>query len=217
MLNAGSRRRRPTRATRAGQNAQAAARRSAATWSCSTASPATSACRSARTTPTSPSRLPAERHAASCKLRREGDGWAWRERGRSLALEEKHQIANFADFCNECGNCDVFCPEDGGPYVVKPRFFGSEADWRRVGPTATASIVARARPRATVMLGRFEGTRVPSGRGCQRDGVSRGDGFDLRWTPERTRPSRMETGTRGDRPDTRLPHGLASPRRARRQ
>src|SRR5439155_9805620 len=36
-----------------------------------------------------------------------------------------HQWANYADACNECGNCDVFCPEDGGPYVVKARFFGS--------------------------------------------------------------------------------------------
>lgn len=38
---------------------------------------------------------------------------------------KQHQIANFQDFCNECGNCDVFCPEDGGPYIEKPRFFGS--------------------------------------------------------------------------------------------
>lgn len=42
-------------------------------------------------------------------------------------LEQKHQIGNFADFCNECGNCDVFCPEDGGPYVLKPRFFSTPA------------------------------------------------------------------------------------------
>ncbi|HEY7512437.1 MAG TPA: 4Fe-4S dicluster domain-containing protein, partial [Vicinamibacteria bacterium] len=38
---------------------------------------------------------------------------------------KEHQIANFQDFCNECGNCDTFCPEDGGPYIEKPRFFGS--------------------------------------------------------------------------------------------
>jgi len=43
----------------------------------------------------------------------------------NVQLTEKHQIANYADFCNECGNCDIFCPEDGGPYVLKPRFFGS--------------------------------------------------------------------------------------------
>lgn len=45
--------------------------------------------------------------------------------GRSLKIGKAHQIGNFADFCNECGNCDVFCPEDGGPYIEKPRFFGT--------------------------------------------------------------------------------------------
>ncbi|MBI4819827.1 MAG: glutamate synthase [Deltaproteobacteria bacterium] len=45
------------------------------------------------------------------------------------AIKEKHQLANFADFCNECGNCDIFCPEDGGPYAIKPRFFGRRSDF----------------------------------------------------------------------------------------
>lgn len=52
-----------------------------------------------------------------------------REIGTPIEITKKHQIGNFADFCNECGNCDVFCPEDGGPYVIKPRFFGSPEDW----------------------------------------------------------------------------------------
>lgn len=47
-----------------------------------------------------------------------------------ISLTKKHQIATFADFCNECGNCDVFCPEEGGPYEIKPLFFGNENDWR---------------------------------------------------------------------------------------
>jgi putative selenate reductase len=51
------------------------------------------------------------------------------ERTGTLALRRERQIANFADACNECGHCDVLCPEDGGPYVVKPRFFGSVASW----------------------------------------------------------------------------------------
>lgn len=51
-------------------------------------------------------------------------GWE-KTTGGSFAIKEKHQIGNFADACNECGNCDVFCPEDGGPYIEKPRFFGS--------------------------------------------------------------------------------------------
>ena len=57
-------------------------------------------------------------------LRLQDGNWTVEETGK-LNLEKKHQIANFADFCNECGNCDIFCPEDGGPYVLKPRFFGS--------------------------------------------------------------------------------------------
>ena len=48
-----------------------------------------------------------------------------------VVIETGHQLANFADFCNECGNCDVFCPEDGGPFVMKPRFFGSQLEWAR--------------------------------------------------------------------------------------
>ena len=52
-------------------------------------------------------------------------GWSVNARS-SLKLAKKYQIANFADFCNECGNCDIFCPEDGGPFLLKPRFFGSK-------------------------------------------------------------------------------------------
>ena len=45
--------------------------------------------------------------------------------GPDFALHEAHQIAHFADACNACGNCDVFCPESGGPHQVKPRFFSA--------------------------------------------------------------------------------------------
>jgi putative selenate reductase len=59
----------------------------------------------------------------------------WREVGRRLYRAIKPtQIAIFADACNDCGNCDVFCPEDGGPYIEKPRFFGSLDAWRRAAP-----------------------------------------------------------------------------------
>jgi putative selenate reductase len=51
--------------------------------------------------------------------------------GGLLEVKKDHQLANFADFCNECGNCDTFCPEDGGPYVEKPRFFGSLESWEQ--------------------------------------------------------------------------------------
>jgi putative selenate reductase len=45
--------------------------------------------------------------------------------GGILRIAKPHQLANFADVCNDCGNCDIFCPEDGGPQHAKPRFFGS--------------------------------------------------------------------------------------------
>ena len=54
------------------------------------------------------------------------DGQLTRRTGVPFVIEREHQIGNYADFCNDCGNCDVFCPEDGGPYVEKPRFFGSK-------------------------------------------------------------------------------------------
>jgi len=47
-------------------------------------------------------------------------------RNERLQLEKSAQIANLADFCNECANCEVFCPEDGGPQLLKPRFFSSQ-------------------------------------------------------------------------------------------
>jgi putative selenate reductase len=51
--------------------------------------------------------------------------------GGVFKVAKAHQLANYADACNDCGNCDVFCPEDGGPYVEKPRFFGSLDTYRK--------------------------------------------------------------------------------------
>jgi putative selenate reductase len=51
--------------------------------------------------------------------------------GDVFQLAKGRQFANYADACNDCGNCDVFCPEDGGPYVEKPRFFGSLETYRK--------------------------------------------------------------------------------------
>ena len=73
-----------------------------------------------------------------------GDGW--RETGRALYRAMKPtQIAIFADACNACGNCDVFCPEDGGPYIEKPLVFGSLAAWRTRGPAHRVCPDARGR------------------------------------------------------------------------
>ncbi len=62
-----------------------------------------------------------------------GIRWRFGE-ARRFEITEKMQIACYADFCNECGNCDTFCPEYGGPYIKKPTFFGSVASWERAAP-----------------------------------------------------------------------------------
>ena len=40
---------------------------------------------------------------------------------RPSAVEQGVQIVNIGDVCNECGNCNTFCPTSGAPYEDKPR------------------------------------------------------------------------------------------------
>ncbi|MBI2833402.1 MAG: glutamate synthase [Acidobacteria bacterium] len=82
-----------------------------------------------------------------------GGSWEWRLEGM-LTIDRAHQIAIFADLCNDCGNCDVFCPEDGGPYVAKARFFGSRHTWRR---SPLDGFCLERRGRREIVLGRFAG------------------------------------------------------------
>ncbi len=75
--------------------------------------------------------------------------------GGRLEVRERHQIATFQDFCNDCGNCDTFCPEDGGPYLEKPRFFGSLEAWRR--HASQDGFFVKRRDGAALMWGRIGG------------------------------------------------------------
>jgi putative selenate reductase len=111
------------------------------------------------------------------RLVREGARWQCVDDG-FVELDQKHQIANFADFCNECGNCDVFCPEDGGPFVVKPRFFGSLKDWMLFQKLDGFHIATHG---DTIMMhGRIDGREytLESVAGTQ---CFAGDGFAVRW------------------------------------
>ncbi len=36
-------------------------------------------------------------------------------------VRQPYQILNIANFCNECGNCDTFCPTSSAPYKDKPK------------------------------------------------------------------------------------------------
>lgn len=59
----------------------------------------------------------------------------WRDgERRKFAIDKEMQIACYSDFCNECGNCDTFCPEYGGPYIKKPTFYGTLESWEKAAP-----------------------------------------------------------------------------------
>ena len=48
---------------------------------------------------------------------------------KTIKVEQKYQIININDFCNECGNCETFCPTNGAPYKVKPKFALSQTSF----------------------------------------------------------------------------------------
>jgi len=107
------------------------------------------------------------------------DGFA-RELTGAVAVARPRQIANLADACNDCGHCDVMCPEDGGPYVVKPRFFGSVGAW---AASPALDGIALERTHVGVRMHARVGGRVfsvESGGPLLR---YRGDGFDLELDP----------------------------------
>jgi putative selenate reductase len=118
-------------------------------------------------------------HPAAPKGRRAGrgqrssTGWVVREE-EPLPLREPHQIAVFADLCNACGNCDVFCPEDGGPYLAKPRLHGSEETWAAAAP-ADGFLV---RPRRVLarLGGQIHELRIGPG-----EALYSGPGLRVRW------------------------------------
>ncbi len=121
------------------------------------------------------------------KAKQESGAWTVREEGQ-LRVDKKVQYGNFADFCNECGNCDIFCPEDGGPYVVKGRFFGSLQDWKERDHDGFFF----ERGEQLKVYGRFNGAEY---RCWQKDGKIHysGEAFELSFDPNE--PSESISGS----------------------
>jgi putative selenate reductase len=80
------------------------------------------------------------------------EGWGELD-GGVCSIKKAHQIGTYADACNECGNCDVFCPEAGGPYIEKPRFFSSLQSYREQA-TIDGFVLMHGRDTIT-LFGRF--------------------------------------------------------------
>jgi putative selenate reductase len=119
------------------------------------------------------------------------DGRAWSsETAGTLKFTRPRQIGTFADVCNECGHCDVLCPEDGGPYLVKPLFFGSVEAW--AASAHRDGFVLEKNANGIRMHGRFGGKVVTteSEGGLMR---YRGEGFDVRLDP--SDPAATVSGT----------------------
>jgi putative selenate reductase len=105
-----------------------------------------------------------------------------------FALEKSEQIANFADYCNHCGNCDTFCPEYDGPYLKKPNFFGSRRAFDAAAPRdgfllerslETISLQCRIEGRAYRLAQLADGGyQYDDGATCMRIGLDGAMSFD---------------------------------------
>jgi putative selenate reductase len=49
---------------------------------------------------------------------------------KAFEVNQKYQILNIANFCNECGNCNTFCPTNSAPYKEKPKIYLTLADFK---------------------------------------------------------------------------------------
>ena len=48
-------------------------------------------------------------------------------------MPDRQQYLVLTELCNECGNCLVFCPEEGDPAMIKPRLFTDAAVYEERG------------------------------------------------------------------------------------
>ena len=73
---------------------------------------------------------------------------------RPFAVQQPVQILKLGDFCNDCGNCDTFCPTAGAPHRDKPTFWLDEEAWREA--TGDAYRLER-RGGAVILTARLDG------------------------------------------------------------
>ncbi len=69
------------------------------------------------------------RAVATQRLFREPTGKVAGRDGAGFSVREAHQLALVSGACNECSNCEVYCPETGAPFRLKERVFLNRADY----------------------------------------------------------------------------------------
>ncbi|MBI3484475.1 MAG: 4Fe-4S binding protein [Acidobacteria bacterium] len=108
--------------------------------------------------------------------------------GKGFALREVHQLAVLDGLCNECSNCDVYCPEQGAPFQLKERVFLNLDDFRSA-PARDG--FCRQENTLHARLGGVEFSLVPQPeRNCAT--MSGADfHLDLQWEPLQVREGRL--------------------------
>jgi putative selenate reductase len=69
--------------------------------------------------------------AATRRLRIGAEGVLDLGDGAGFKVETAHQLAVFEAACNECSNCEMYCPEHGAPFLVKEQVFLSAEAFAR--------------------------------------------------------------------------------------
>jgi putative selenate reductase len=113
-------------------------------------------------------------------LYRQADGTLGRKEGVGFSIREAHQLAMLSGACNECSNCEVYCPEVGAPFRVKERVFLNRADY-----DASPGVDGFWRD-DNVLHARLNGAELQLVRDGDDDHATlKGDGLalDLRWEP----------------------------------
>ncbi len=81
----------------------------------------------------------------------------------NMDLDGRQQYFVIRELCNDCGNCLVFCPENGDPAVIKPRLFTNPERWAMETEHQAYLVAARADGKYMVL---------PNEQGAGEDGAT---------------------------------------------
>jgi Pyruvate/2-oxoacid:ferredoxin oxidoreductase delta subunit len=125
---------------------------------------------------------------ATQRLHLDASGQLRRERGAGFTIRKTHQLAVLEGACNECSNCEVYCPEQGAPFKVKEQVFLTLDDFKRVPSLDGFCRVEN------VLHARLNGLEMQFEPEPERNRASvRGEGFrlELGWEPFEVREGRL--------------------------
>jgi putative selenate reductase len=119
--------------------------------------------------------------------------------GNGFAIGKVHQLAILEGACNECSNCEVYCPEHGAPFKVKEQIFLTPEDFKAQKMDGFYREDDTLHARVNGVEYRFE----PEPDRNRAALVGRGFELELSWDPYAVRGGRL-TGTEPVSLDTAL-------------